>query len=56
MPPRGRCVRCGRRYIGWALLQSTYKECACGGRIILEEEPNADRISNNRDIPRPSQA
>ena len=54
MPPRGKCVRCGKRYIGWALLQSRYQECACGGKIILEGEKHADRVPNDYDIPRPS--
>ena len=38
--PRGKCVRCGGRYTGWALLQSQHRICVCGGEIKVEKEIN----------------
>ena len=42
--PEGTCVKCGRKYEGWALNQPEQLICACGGKILVRAA-NRKRIS-----------
>jgi DNA-directed RNA polymerase subunit RPC12/RpoP len=44
--PEGKCVNCGKKWFGWALLYGDNK-CTCGERIIIEEDIPDTKIKNN---------
>jgi len=38
MLPKGKCTKCGKKYVGWALKNPDQRTCECGGKIEIEEE------------------
>jgi len=38
MIPRAICPKCGKRYVGWALLYKEYRFCECGYALAMVEE------------------
>lgn len=36
--PEGVCLRCGKKWYGWSLLEPKGRICTCGGVILLAKE------------------
>jgi rRNA maturation endonuclease Nob1 len=41
--PKGKCAKCGKYYLGWALLNPEHQRCEeCGGRIEIEHDNSSN--------------
>jgi len=37
---KGKCIKCGKEWYGYALLLEEHQVCDCGGKIIITKEVN----------------
>lgn len=45
MTPKGKCKKCGKGYVGWALEHGDYF-CDCGGNIAIDDHPPPEELPN----------
>ena len=44
----GKCMRCGKQYLGWALSKTEYQTCTnCGARLVIRKMSTNYEPDNN---------
>ena len=44
---KGKCLKCGKIYIGWALEQGQEYQCECGGHLEVSEDSLVSALKDN---------